>query len=72
LPTTFSGLASFPVLVAATSSGIENFTTFEGPPSASRSSPRGVETEAETLTLQELGVKLGHGFLFARPAPASG
>jgi EAL domain-containing protein (putative c-di-GMP-specific phosphodiesterase class I) len=32
----------------------------------------GVETEAERLTLQELGVKLGQGFLFARPAPASG
>lgn len=32
----------------------------------------GVETEAERLTLQELGVTLGQGFLFARPAPASG
>jgi PAS domain S-box-containing protein len=31
----------------------------------------GVETEAERLTLQELGVALGQGFLFARPAPAS-
>jgi EAL domain-containing protein (putative c-di-GMP-specific phosphodiesterase class I) len=32
----------------------------------------GVETEAERLTLQELGVTLGQGFLFARPGPASG
>ena len=32
----------------------------------------GVETEAERLTLQELGVALGQGFLFARPGPASG
>jgi EAL domain-containing protein (putative c-di-GMP-specific phosphodiesterase class I) len=32
----------------------------------------GVETEAERLTLHELGVALGQGFLFARPAPASG
>jgi EAL domain-containing protein (putative c-di-GMP-specific phosphodiesterase class I) len=31
----------------------------------------GVETQAERLTLQELGVGLGQGFLFARPAPAS-
>jgi len=31
----------------------------------------GVETEAERLTLHELGVPLGQGFLFARPAPAS-
>jgi PAS domain S-box-containing protein len=32
----------------------------------------GVETEAERLTLQELGVALGQGFLFGRPGPASG
>jgi EAL domain-containing protein (putative c-di-GMP-specific phosphodiesterase class I) len=32
----------------------------------------GVETEAERLTLQELGVALGQGYLFARPAPAGG
>jgi PAS domain S-box-containing protein len=32
----------------------------------------GVETEAERLTLQELGVALGQGYLFARPGPASG
>ena len=32
----------------------------------------GVETEAERLTLQELGVPLGQGFLFGRPAPAGG
>jgi EAL domain-containing protein (putative c-di-GMP-specific phosphodiesterase class I) len=30
----------------------------------------GVETEAERLTLQGLGVTLGQGFLFARPAAA--
>jgi PAS domain S-box-containing protein len=30
----------------------------------------GIETEAERLTLQELGVELGQGFLFARPGPA--
>jgi EAL domain-containing protein (putative c-di-GMP-specific phosphodiesterase class I) len=30
----------------------------------------GVETEAERLTIQELGVALGQGFPFARPAPA--
>jgi EAL domain-containing protein (putative c-di-GMP-specific phosphodiesterase class I) len=32
----------------------------------------GIETEAERLTLQHLGVTLGQGFLFARPAPAHG
>jgi len=32
----------------------------------------GVETEAERLTLQELGVRHGQGFLFARPGPANG
>jgi EAL domain-containing protein (putative c-di-GMP-specific phosphodiesterase class I) len=32
----------------------------------------GIETEAERLTLQELGVRHGQGFLFARPRPASG
>jgi len=32
----------------------------------------GVETEAERLTLQELGVALGQGYLFARPGPANG
>jgi PAS domain S-box-containing protein len=32
----------------------------------------GVETEAERLTLQKLGVALGQGFLFARPGPAIG
>jgi PAS domain S-box-containing protein len=32
----------------------------------------GVETQAERLTLQKLGVALGQGFLFARPGPASG
>lgn len=31
----------------------------------------GVETEAERLTLQELGVPLGQGFLFAKPAPVN-
>lgn len=31
----------------------------------------GVETEAERLTLQKLGVPLGQGFLFAKPAPVS-
>lgn len=31
----------------------------------------GVETEAERLTLQQLGVGLGQGFLFGRPAPAA-
>jgi predicted signal transduction protein with EAL and GGDEF domain len=30
----------------------------------------GVETEAERLTIQELGVAPGQGFLFASPAPA--
>lgn len=30
----------------------------------------GVETEAERRTLRKLGVGLGQGFLFARPAPA--
>ena len=30
----------------------------------------GVETEAERLTLQKLGVALGQGYLFARPGPA--
>ena len=30
----------------------------------------GVETEAERLTLRQLGVALGQGFLFGRPAPA--
>jgi PAS domain S-box-containing protein len=30
----------------------------------------GVETEAERLTLQQLGVALGQGFLFGRPASA--
>lgn len=32
----------------------------------------GVETEAERLTLQHLGVALGQGFLFGRPASAVG
>jgi PAS domain S-box-containing protein len=32
----------------------------------------GVETEAERLTLQHLGVALGQGFLFGRPGPAHG
>jgi PAS domain S-box-containing protein len=32
----------------------------------------GVETEAESLTLQKLGVALGQGFLFARPQPVRG
>ena len=32
----------------------------------------GVETEAERLTLKALGVALGQGFLFGRPAPADG
>jgi len=32
----------------------------------------GVETEAERLTLQQLGVALGQGFLFGRPASAGG
>jgi EAL domain-containing protein (putative c-di-GMP-specific phosphodiesterase class I) len=32
----------------------------------------GVETEAERLTLKALGVALGQGFLFGRPAPAGG
>jgi PAS domain S-box-containing protein len=32
----------------------------------------GVETEAERLTLQKLGVALGQGFLFARPGPVIG
>ncbi|MFE8072267.1 EAL domain-containing protein [Marinobacteraceae bacterium S3BR75-40.1] len=31
----------------------------------------GVETEGERRTLQELGVDMGQGFLFARPQPAS-
>jgi EAL domain-containing protein (putative c-di-GMP-specific phosphodiesterase class I) len=32
----------------------------------------GVETEAERLTLRQLGVALGQGFLFGRPASAGG
>ena len=31
----------------------------------------GIETEAERATVAELGVKLGQGFLLARPAPAA-
>jgi len=32
----------------------------------------GVETEAERLTLQQLGVALGQGFLFGPPTSAGG
>ena len=31
----------------------------------------GIETEAELTTLQAIGVELGQGYLFARPAPAT-
>jgi EAL domain-containing protein (putative c-di-GMP-specific phosphodiesterase class I) len=30
----------------------------------------GIETEAERRTLRTLGVSLGQGYLFGRPAPA--
>jgi EAL domain-containing protein (putative c-di-GMP-specific phosphodiesterase class I) len=42
------------------------------PRSAGAIIAEGVETEAERLTLQELGVALGQGFLFARPSPVRG
>lgn len=32
----------------------------------------GVETEAERLTLLELGIEFGQGYLFGRPGPADG
>ena len=31
----------------------------------------GIETDAELATLRDIGVELGQGYLFARPAPAS-